>query len=279
MISAFRELAAERQWILEDSGHGEPAIETSTDEDDLAYAQRRAFLGNVVVNGMLVGSAMACGLAHLMTLGNARRFCLNVIAPASARLAMRLLSIEVRFHGFENLPSPCIVTANHTSTLDLFVISMLPVKDKRSFMARWTKIYPPLAIISWATGTIFTAPQKYPEERARLFQAAEEVLRKTGDSVYLSPEGKRRTDGVINPFNKGTFHLATNLGWPIVPVFVDIPPRINPGVGFATRPGVINVYARPPIDTSEWTLDELIANKESVRELYVAFPEGWGADA
>ena len=59
----------------------------------------------------------------------------------------------------------------------------------------------------------------------RCFQAAERVLRRTGDSVYLSPEGTRITGGTIGHFNKGTFHLATDLRVPIVPLFIDIPPE------------------------------------------------------
>jgi 1-acyl-sn-glycerol-3-phosphate acyltransferase len=142
-------------------------------------------------------------------------------------------------------------------------------------MSRWTKIYPPLAVIGWSTGTLYTPPQSLPAERVRCFQRAEAILRASGDSVFLSPEGTRWTKGRVGPFNKGSFHLATNLGWPIVPVYIDIPRRINPGSGYATRPGVVHVYAGRPIDTSAWKLDDLVDNKEAVRALYLAYPAGW----
>ncbi len=57
------------------------------------------------------------------------------------------------------------------------------------------------------------------------------MLRRTGESVYLSPEGKRITDGTIGHFNKGAFHLATNLQVPILPFYIDIPPEIDPQMG------------------------------------------------
>ena len=109
----------------------------------------------------------------------------------------------------------------------------------------------------------------------KCFCNAERVLRESQDSCYLSPEGKRWTTPKVGPFNKGTFHLVTNLGWDIVPIYVEIPARINPGVGFRTRPGDVHVYAHPPISTKDWTLEDVIANKERIRDLYLAFPEGW----
>ena len=256
---------------------GQPSIETST-PDELGYLKRRNLLGWVVVNVLLVLTALVAATAQLLTLFHARRFVINTVVPTSARLVLRILSIEVRFHGFDNLPQPCLVTANHTSSLDMFLTPLFPIPNMRVFLARWLQVHPALFLISRANGTIYTVPQKYPEQRATLFQKAEHTLRDSGDSCLLSPEGTRRTDGVINPFNKGTFHLATNLGWPIVPVYIDISRRMNPGVGLATRPGVIHIYARPPIDTTDWKLEDLIANKEAVRDQYVAFPEGWKSE-
>lgn len=268
-------LLAEKRAKGSGPGRGEPVMESVEGAADAIYLRLRGLLGWLVVNLVMTGIALACVLAHLVTGFRARRVCLNVISPASARIIMALLRIEVRFHGFEGLPSPCIVTANHSSTLDLFIISMFPIPNKRAFMSRWTKLYPPLALIGWSTGTIFTPPQSLPAERVKCFARAEALLRETGDSVFLTPEGRRWTVGGVAPFNKGAFHLATNLGWPIVPVYIDVPRRINPGTGFRTRPGVVHVYAQPPIDTRAWTLDQLDANKEALRGRYLAFPDGW----
>jgi len=130
--------------------------------------------------------------------------------------------------------------------------------------------FPPLGFISWMMGTFFTVPQDRPAERTRIFQRAERILRRTGESVYLSPEGARITTGQIGHFNKGAFHLATNLQVPIVPFFIDIPPDVDPGRGIAAHPGVIDVTVMPAIDTRAWTIDDLEQNKERVRDLFVS---------
>ncbi len=80
-------------------------------------------------------------------------------------------------------------------------------------------------------------PQEYPEKRVAIFKRADRILRETGDSVYLSPEGMRVTTGEIGHFNKGSFHLATSLHAQIVPIYFAIPREINPGMGYDAKPG------------------------------------------
>jgi 1-acyl-sn-glycerol-3-phosphate acyltransferase len=110
-------------------------------------------------------------------------------------------------------------------------------------------------------------------KRVRCFQHAERVLRRTGESVYLSPEGRRVTDGAIGHFNKGAFHLATNLRVPLLPLYIDIPPDVDPGRGHLVVPGTVEVHVLPEVPTEGWVLDDLLANKASVREAFVSFQE------
>ena len=85
--------------------------------------------------------------------------------------------------------------------------------------------------------------------------SAGDVLRRTGESVYLSPEGGRITSGEIGHFNKGAFHLATVLRAPIVPMYFHIPREVDPGLGYQTGRGVVDVYVLPAIHTTDWTRD------------------------
>jgi 1-acyl-sn-glycerol-3-phosphate acyltransferase len=120
-------------------------------------------------------------------------------------------------------------------------------------------------------GTFFTVPQSQPDERRRIFARAARVLQRTGESVYLSPEGERITTGQVGHFNKGAFHLATDLRAPIVPVFIHIPPEVDPKRGLDARPGTVHVHVMPIVPTRDWTLDDLVANTEHVRDMFVRF--------
>ena len=149
----------------------------------------------------------------------------------------------------------------------------LGLPNCRFFLSGFLRKVVPLGIISSMMGTFFTVPQDRPAERARIFQRAERILRRTRESVYLSPEGGRITTGEIGHFNKGAFHLATNLRVPIVPLYFHIPRSMNPGRGYDARPGTVTVHVLPAIPTDEWVIEQLIPNKERVRDLFVRVHE------
>jgi putative phosphoserine phosphatase/1-acylglycerol-3-phosphate O-acyltransferase len=109
-----------------------------------------------------------------------------------------------------------------------------------------------------------------------LFQAADRVLRRTGESACLSPEGQVTLGGAIGPFNKGAFHLAASLGAPIVPLYIAIPRAVDPGEGRylpEVRPGTVRVYRQPAIATREWKIEDLDHHRREVRAAFVQLNE------
>jgi 1-acyl-sn-glycerol-3-phosphate acyltransferase len=237
--------------------------------------QHRRAIVLAISNGLLI-SAVAIALIPIgvVTLFRARRLY-SFIARITCRAVLRSYGVRVRVLSNRSpshpaFPSPqTIYISNHTSTLDLFVLVALGLPNCRFFLSGFVRKFVPLGIISSMMGTFFTVPQDRPAERTKIFQRAERILRRTGESVYLSPEGGRITTGEIGHFNKGAFHLATNLKAPIVPLYIQIPREIDPGRGYDARPGVLDVHVMPAIDTSSWTLDQLDSNCRGVRDLFV----------
>ena len=208
-----------------------------------------------------------------ITLFRARRLY-SAIARVTSLAVLGLFGVRLRVHHTTPFPTTqTVYISNHTSTLDLFVLVALGLPNCRFFLSGFLRKLVPLGIISWMMGTFFTVPQSRPLERVRIFQRAEGILRRTGESVYLSPEGGRITTGAIGHFNKGAFHLATALAAPIVPLYFHTPPEIDPGLGFDARPGTVDVYVLPAIDTSGWRVDDVPANRARVRDLYVRVHE------
>jgi 1-acyl-sn-glycerol-3-phosphate acyltransferase len=220
----------------------------------------------LVLSGLAVsGAALVMLVAAALTLFRARRLY-RWMARVVGGSILRLYGIRIRVHRARPLPgTQTVFVSNHTSSLDLFVIVALGLPGCRFFLSGFLRKLVPLGVISWLLGTFFTVPQDRPQERVRIFQRAERVLRRTGESVYLSPEGGRVTTGEIGHFNKGAFHLATNLHAPIVPFYIRIPPEVDPRLGFDARPGVVDVFFLPAIDTDGWTLADLSRNTAYVR--------------
>ena len=199
-----------------------------------------------------------------------RRFYSEGIATPMGQLALRIWGIRIRMHQREPFPATqTIYISNHTSTLDVFVLMALGLPNARFFLSGFLRKLVPLGVIGGLIGIFWTAPQEYPERRRAIFARAAEVLRRSGESVYLSPEGERITTGDIGSFNKGAFHLATTLHAPIVPLFIAIPRAMDPGRGLHARPGIIDVHVGEIILTTNWHLGDLLANTARVRELFV----------
>ena len=217
--------------------------------------------------------AMTIAAALMLPIGavtffRARRLYAS-IARAVSRFILWLYGVRVRVHGSAFPCRQTVYVSNHTSTLDLFVLVALGLPHTRFFLSGFLRKIVPLGIIAWMIGTFFTVPQAFPEKRRRIFTRAGEELRRTGESVYLSPEGGRITSGDIGPFNKGAFHLATVLQAPIVPLYFRIPRDIDPGLGYGAKSGVVDVYVLPAIETHAWQVTDVVENKERVRALFV----------
>lgn len=147
--------------------------------------------------------------------------------------------LEVRgLANLEHLEAPVIFAANHTSHLDTpAVLAALPSRWRRSvapavrqeqFRALFDREHSAWWEVLWAgiqyvlAGLIFNA-YPLPGEMAGVRHA----MRRTGDLVsrgacpLIFPEGKRTSDGKMNPFRPGAALMAAQLRLPVVPLFLE----------------------------------------------------------
>jgi 1-acyl-sn-glycerol-3-phosphate acyltransferase len=208
----------------------------------------------------------------LVRLALGRRAAAEKLGAWASALILRIAGVQVESRLPEGMPeTQRVYVSNHSSSIDVFVLLSLALPRTCFFMKRGAWVFPPGALVALCVGTFFTVPQAYTDRRRKLFAAACEALRKSGDSVYLSPEGTRVTTGGVGPFNKGAFHLAAALGAPIVPLYLEIPRDENPGKSWVmTRTRVI-VHLLPTVDTSGWRAEEAAERAQQVRASYRAF--------
>jgi 1-acyl-sn-glycerol-3-phosphate acyltransferase len=230
-----------------------------------AISYSRAALTLVV----MTSGAVVLLVVAVLTLFRLPRLYREGIVATLGDLTLAIWKIRVVVHQDRPFPeAQTIYISNHTSTIDMFVLISLRLPNARFFLSGFLRKLLPLGLIGYLTGIFWTVPQSFPEKRTAIFKRAARTLRRTGESVYLSPEGERVTTGEIGHFNKGAFHLATDLKLPIVPFFIAIPGSMDPGKGLFPGAGTVHVYVRPAIDTSRWKLEDLIANKERVRTMF-----------
>jgi len=219
---------------------------------------------------MTVGSVVTLLIA-VVTLFQARDFYASYIIAPTAHIALWIGGIKFVVHGKQNLGlTQTVYIANHSSTLDVFILTAMRLPNTRFFLSgHLRKTFPPLGLLGYLAGVFWTVPQTRPLRRIEIFKRAERVLRRTRESVFLSPEGNKGRIGHIAPFNKGAFHLATNLSAPIVPIYFAIPTKMNPGWGYHFKPGVVHIYVQPLVPTKDWKLDDLDANRETMHHTFL----------
>jgi 1-acyl-sn-glycerol-3-phosphate acyltransferase len=224
----------------------------------------------VLMLSLMTVGALVMLIAALVTAFQARRCYRETIGVALGKLALRLWGIRMNIHGA--LPDgsrQVVYVSNHTSTIDMFVLIAMGLPNTRFFLSGYLRKLLPMGLIGYLIGIFWTVPQAFPEQRRLIFMNAERVLRRTGESVYLSPEGERVTTGEIGHFNKGAFHLATALHAPIVPMYIRIPREIDPGMGLDARAGSVDVFIGERVETASWRVEDVERNRDRIRDLFV----------
>lgn len=127
---------------------------------------------------------------------------------------------QVKVAGAENLDrtGACVYVANHQSFADISVVYAL----KKSF--KWVaKDYlfkvPCLGPVMHMAGYV-CMNSKSVSGIKRAMKRSKELLR-SGQSLFIFPEGTRSDDGMVQSFYDGAFKLACEAGVPVVPVVID----------------------------------------------------------
>lgn len=188
-----------------------------------------------------------------LPLGGARAWTL--CARRWGRSLLWLGRIRLDVEGAEHMDQPAVFIVNHQSLIDgIFVPALLP--ETTRYVAKRELARVPF--FGWglkATGNIMI-------DRSRTqsaIHAIQEGLRHLprGWSVVVFPEGTRSKTGELQPFKKGAFQIAIELGVPIVPLGAVGQRDIVPQGAVVIRPGTIYVTIGAPLSTKGWTHDTL----------------------
>ncbi len=164
---------------------------------------RKVLLAAATLLLLTIAAVVVLAVA-IATLFRAGRLYAEVMAKWLSRAVLWMWGVRLAVHQDQPFPeTQAVYMSNHSSTLDMFVMIALGLPNTRFVGAedlggflRWMA---PLGIISYVMGTLWAPPWSKPADRARWFQRTEGLLRRTGGSVYLSPEGERVTTGRLGP--------------------------------------------------------------------------------
>jgi 1-acyl-sn-glycerol-3-phosphate acyltransferase len=185
---------------------------------------------------------------------------------------VKAVGVRIKVIGAERIPPGTVIfAANHTSAADApAVVGAIPrriaVLLKRSLFK-----YP-------IVGQAFHLAQFIPVDRfdrdsaITSLEKATEAL-KSGQSFLIYPEGTRSPDGRLQEFKKGTAVMAIKAGVPLVPIACSNAHRIMKKRELKIYPGEILVEFLPPIDATQYSLEQREAlNQRLHDELAAGLP-------
>lgn len=190
---------------------------------------------------------------------------------AWGRACLWVCRVELVVEGAEHLAGrrPRIITFNHGSTLDSYVVNAL-LPDRGTPVTRRSLIWVPVMGQVMALGPILMVDRGNGARARKVLARAAERVRREGLSVVIAPEGTRKGEDKPSRFKLGAFELARATGAPIVPMVILGADRLMPYGRYWSAPGRVVVRVLPPRDTSRFTEADLRAEAEALREVYRA---------
>ena len=226
------------------------------------------FLRSVAATGSVVGSVAAALPVYALT--GSKRDSLNFSISLFADTCSALIGLDIDVQGEEHLWShrPAVFMFNHQSKADVAIMARLVRRDVVAVGKKEIQKMPLIGQAMGAAGVVFidrSDRDKAIESMAPLMEA----MRNDGKSLVIAPEGTRAPTRKLAPFKKGGFHMAMQVGVPIIPIVIHNAGDIAPKGDFLFHPGTVRIDVLPPVDTTGWTAAGMNEQVTHVRNLFL----------
>ncbi len=233
--------------------------------------------GEAMTGSILVSWAAALPIYAITgSTSKAQNFGLSLFAD----LCSAMVGMDMNVKGEHNAwrQRPAVFIFNHQSHADLMVIARLVRRDLAAVGKREIGDMPILGKVLGTAGAVFI-DRENTASAIEAMQPLVDAIRREGKSVMLAPEGTRSDSGQLLAFKKGAFHLAMQAGVPVVPVVIHNAWAIQPKGESTFRPGTVDVEVLPPVDTGDWTREDMGKRIEAIHRKYLRILGQTGNDS
>jgi 1-acyl-sn-glycerol-3-phosphate acyltransferase len=212
--------------------------------------------------------------------------CLAYLAPRFnewpanvwARLSCKVNFTSVTVSGKEHIQTgqTYVIMSNHQSHFDV-----LALYGHIGILIRWVikmelKKIPFIGGYTYRMGHMFVDRSNRERALSCLEQGKKRLPPRA--SIIFFPEGTRSSNGQLRNFKKGGFHLALDMGLPILPVSISGSHKVLPGKSFKLLPGRIKITVHPPVETGKYdknNIEELVhVTREAVKTALTPWERG-----
>lgn len=178
-----------------------------------------------------------------------------------AKINSYFTPMSVNVKGLENIDKnqSYVIVANHLSLYDIYVLYGWIDIDIRWVMKKELRKVPVIGFVCKTLQHVFIDRSSSSKAIESINKAKEKIC--NGTSIIFFPEGTRSSDVTLQPFKKGAFKLAIDLGLPVLPVTINGTHKILGKGTINLMPGNAEMIIHEAIDTScydDGTIGELI---------------------
>jgi len=177
--------------------------------------------------------------------------------------------VEVRGQDHFQPGQPYVVMSNHRSLLDIPALFLAVPASLRMVLKQELTRVPIWGRALVRSGFVPIDRSDHKKAVAQLEQAKERLSR--GICIWIAPEGTRSRTGEFGSFKKGGFHLARQLGVPIIPTWIRGTDEMLPPDSFMVNyNGHARVCFGPPIPTQGRGEEDISMLVDEVRQAMLA---------
>lgn len=214
-------------------------------------------------------------LLALMLPGKARKGrWFRIVSKTYSRISLAAFGIRVVGRGKGNIVAgkAYVFMSNHASHADSPALALVISHPLHWVFKKELAKIPVFGWVLLACGQVMVDRSSPERSRASLEEAISGLS--GNNSVMIYPEGTRSRDGNLQPFKKGGFRMALQVGLPIVPVRVSGSREVVVADTLRIRPGTITVEIFPPIETRGKTPADIPDLMSRVREAMLSGTTG-----
>lgn len=237
-----------------------------------SFVALRWFLATCIAYSCLLVLCSVAIIVCILTFGWRKHSYFYLVCRGFGRIYLFLVGVRLVFEGGIPFEDRCsrIMTFNHTSQLDLFIMASLMPPGGVPTMKKEMLYVPVLGPLLWFFGALMVNRGKQASAHASLADGARR-MREERLTVGIAPEGTRSSAGQLSRFKKGTFHLAKAASVPVERLLIGDAFRLQPLGQWYVFPGQI-VISRLSVmrcpseaDTAEdWTRELRVVYAEAI---------------
>lgn len=159
--------------------------------------------------------------------------------------ALLFVKVKVKNKHLLNPKTSYVFVANHQGAFDIFSIYGFLNHQFRWMMRKGLENIPLVGLACRCAGHILV-DKSSPTKLKKTMETAEKSLL-GGTSLVIFPEGRRTSNGKLQPFKKGAFKLALEFNLPVVPLTIDGSFDVMPRSSFNVTPGTITITIHPAL--------------------------------